>query len=64
MSEMLFEQKASERVKQLKATLEEKGDGMISRADPGLCFDFPTTDTSIYYAGTEVRRTRGHAKTI
>ena len=52
------------RVRATEATLEEKGDGMISRADPGLCFDFPTTDTSIYYAGTEVRRTRGHAETI
>jgi hypothetical protein len=42
------------RVRATEATLEEKGDGMISRVDPGLCFDFPAHDTSIYYAGTEV----------
>lgn len=43
------------RLKRVRATeaTEDKSDGMISRADPGLCLDFPTHDTSIYYAGTE-----------
>lgn len=36
--------------------MEEKADGMISRADPGLCIDFPSNDPSVYYAGTEVCR--------
>jgi dynein intermediate chain 4, axonemal len=37
----------------VEGTQEEKTDGVISRVDSGLCFDFPTNDPSIYYTGTE-----------
>jgi hypothetical protein len=32
---------------------EEKSDGVISRVDAGLCFDFPASDPNVYYTGTE-----------
>lgn len=32
---------------------EEKSDGVISRVDAGLCFDFPPGDPSLYFTGTE-----------
>lgn len=41
------------RVRNPLAAPEEKSDGVISRVAAGLCIDFPSTDTSIYFAGTE-----------
>lgn len=41
------------RVRNPLAAPEEKGDGVISRVAAGLCIDFPATDTTTYFAGTE-----------
>ncbi|KAK1164200.1 WD repeat-containing protein 78 [Acipenser oxyrinchus oxyrinchus] len=50
---MKLKRTRSEKSKKQPGEKDRKGEALISRQAPGMCFDFNTKDTNIYLAGTE-----------
>uniref|UniRef100_A0A6I8N8R2 Dynein axonemal intermediate chain 4 n=1 Tax=Ornithorhynchus anatinus TaxID=9258 RepID=A0A6I8N8R2_ORNAN len=50
---MRLKRTAPARIKKSVGEKEKKGEALISRQAPGMCFDFHPKDTNLYLAGTE-----------